>query len=54
LTITPLRARGLSLVEGDAFVERLSELEEHRRRLYGFVAETRWRPDSHRHWRSSG
>jgi hypothetical protein len=47
LTLTPLRTGGPSLVEDDAFVERLSELEEHRQRLYGFAAETRWQPGSH-------
>jgi hypothetical protein len=48
LTLTPLRAGGPSLVEDDAFAERLSELEEHRQRLHGFAAETRWQPGSRR------
>jgi hypothetical protein len=49
MTLTPLRTGGPSLVEDDAFVERLSELEEHRQRLYGVAAETRWQPGSPRH-----
>jgi hypothetical protein len=49
LTLTPLHPGGLSLVDDDAFAERLTELEEHRQRLYDFAAETRWQPEGARH-----
>jgi hypothetical protein len=45
LTLTPLRAAGLALVDEHTFARRLAELDEHRRRLYGFAVETKWEPD---------